>query len=771
MAPIIPIPSTRISDTLMRTSLLRQLQFDQRELFRVQSQISTGRRIAVPSEDAPAAQRAISLQRLIERKGQVSTNLETNLSFLTATDSALGSVSGLLSEVRGAALGVIDVTSTPEQREAVALEVDQAIQQLVDVGNQRFRDRYLFAGSQTTQQPFLVNGNVVEYRGNEEHLLSFSDIDLLFETNAHGQEVFGALSEEVVGTADLNPILTTNTPLSDLRDGQGVSVGSIAISDGITLTPTVIDISGASTIGDVAALLEANAPPGRTLTVDITSNGLSIELDAAGGGNLTVREVGAGTTAAELGILEETGVGTGPLSGSDLDPLLKLTTPLANILGSRAESVVRPTGADNDLTIEAVDRGAAFNGVTISFLAGGTAGSESAVYNAGAGTLEITIEDGVSTANQVIAAINAEGTFNAGLNAKLEANNDGTGTIQATLSDPQATGITAGGSGIEFDQSSGLVIENGGQTFNVSLASAVTVEDLLNTLNGSSAGVLAEINSTGDGLNIRSRLSGSDFSIGENGGTTATELGIRTLTRDTRLEDLNRKSGVHSASGDDFTIRRKDGVELNVDISGAETVGDVIDLINTHPLNLNPLTAVTAQLTAVGNGIDLVTSDVATTAEFAVIRNPASFAAVDLGLIPEGKNQSDPPVVGGGTETISGRDVNEQEVNGSFTALIRLRDALRENDRPEIERSIALLDDSILNLNFARADLGARQQSLEVLARRLEDEQVELQAALSTEIDTDLVEAIAGFTARQAAIAASQQTSAVILQTSLLDFL
>jgi len=773
MPPILPIPTTRISDSLTRSRLLSQLQSDQRELFRVQSQISTGRRISAPSEDAPAAQRAISLQRLLERKDQVQTNLGTNLSFLTATDSSLGGVSGLLSEIQGSALSVSDVTSSDAQRSAVAIEVDNAIQQLIDVGNQRFRGRFLFAGSQTTQQPFQAVGNVVQYQGNEEHLLSYSDIDVLFQTNLHGQEVFGGLSTGVQGTVDLNPILTADTRLTDLRAGSGISPGSIAIADGVTLTPQVIDISTATTLGDVADLIEANPPPGRTLTVNISATGLELQLDTAGGGNLTVREVGSGTTAAELGILEETGVGTGLLTGKDLDPKLRETTPLANILGVRAGTVIHPTGSNNDLVIEAAQRGPAQNGVTVTFVDGGpgTAGSEAAAYDSVAKTLIVTIEDGVSTANQINTAINNQGTFTAKLDTKLESSNDGTGTIQATTNDPLATGITAGGSGIEFDQSAGLVIENDGQTFTISLASAVTVEDLLNILNGSPAGVLAEINDSNNGIDLRSRLSGTDFSVGENGGATATQLGVRSFTRDTRLDELNHGVGVPSAAGQDFIIRRKDGQQLAIDVSGAATIGDVIDLINNHPDNQVPISAVTAQLASVGNGIELITSDTATTAQFAVLRDPASFAANALGLVPEGQDQSGPPTVGGGTETITGRDVNPQEVAGVFTALIRLRDALRGNNSQDIERSISLLDDSALQLNFSRAELGARQQGLEVLDQRLTDEKISLKQALSNEIDTDLAAAISNFTARQAAFQASLQTSSRILQTSLLDFL
>ena len=44
-----------VSDAFLRQKLLRQVQFDQYELFRIQNQISTGRRIERPSQDAPVA--------------------------------------------------------------------------------------------------------------------------------------------------------------------------------------------------------------------------------------------------------------------------------------------------------------------------------------------------------------------------------------------------------------------------------------------------------------------------------------------------------------------------------------------------------------------------------------------------------------------------------------------------------------------------------------------------------------------------------------------
>ena len=1004
MPRIIPIPSTRVSDVFVRQRLLTQIQSDQLDLFRIQNSISTGRRINLPSDDAPAALRAISLQSLLERKQQSQVNLQTNQSYLGATDTAIAGVSNLLASIRGTALSVSDSTSTDEQRNAAALEVSRTLDQLVDIGNHQFRGRYLFAGSSTTVRPFSSTGGTVEYHGNQKSLLSFSDVDLLFETNLPGDAVFGAISEPVRGSVDLNPVLTDATLISDLRGGKGISSGSVAISDG--LNTSIVDVSGAATIGDIARLLETQPPAGRVVTARVTATGLTVELDAGGGGNLTIKEVGGGTTAGELGILDTLGGSTGPIIGKDLDPRLNLTTSLNDILGVRARAYSQPAGASNNLIFEAAVPGPQFNGVTVTYVddsklqaaLGLTAGNEVAVfspnavaaraslvlsgpnndliltaaqagaafngvkidivndgnigdvanvsYNAGTKTLRIGIDDsdettintvigavntegtfsaardasaeinaaggvvptlavganvantrnsggdantlfvriqsGATTANQVIAAVNAQGTFAARID-RSEVGNNGNGSILDSFTDPSGAVVAAGGSGVVFDKDSGLRVTNGGKTSTVSFATAQTIEDVLNTLNGAGIGVLAGINESGTGIDVRSRDSGSDFSLGENGGTTATELGIRSFTAQTPLTELNHGRGVNTVAGDDFSIHRKDGVDFHVDVSAALTIGDVLNLINNNATNLAGPVPVVARLATFGNGIELVDDGPSGTDPLSVTALKFSEAAQDLGLVPVGSATSAPAtpgvaatatltvpgpnndlafsakgpgtlvngvkilfidtglgagnetvnydasgktltfnidlattkaddiinrilpanalansyfsaslvaadgapnngagllnlaatatIDGGVAETLTGTDPDPSEVSGVFTALARLRDALQKNDLREISRSIEILDDSTTTLNFSRAELGARQQSLDILHDRIDSETIDLKSALSLEIDADLPTTISDLTARQAAFEASLRISAQISKLSLLDFL
>ncbi len=768
---IVGIPNTRVSDLFMRLRLLEQIQQDQAGIFRLQTQLSTGQRFQTPSEEPVAAQRVMNFQRLLERKQQVRSNLATTQSYLSATDSILGQVSELVAEVRSAALGVMGTTSSDTQRQAVARQIEQALRQLIDMGNQNFRGRYVFAGSRTGSPPFSMQGqNLVRYEGNEAHVPSYVNLDLLADSNLHGNEVFGAISEPVRGSVDLDPVLTWDTRLADLRGGKGISPGSIAVSDGSDTK--IVDVSQAETIGDLARLLHANPPAGRTLTVEVTSQGLVLQLD---GGNLSVREVGGGTTAFELGIRNETGVGTAPLVGSDLDPVLRLNTPLDNILGSRARAVVRPALAGNDILFEAREPGAAYNGVEISFYDDNTVapGNEVVTYTPVPPALRINIASGQSRAIDVINAVNnavPPVPFTARLDP-LDAASGGEGTID--VSTPPA--MTSGGRGVAFDRTAGLQITNAGSTYVISLATAETIEDVLTILNGSGAGVLAELNAQGTGIDVRSRISGTGFSIGENGGQTATQLGLRTFTESTRLADLNFGRGVSDYQGTsplgnvDFRITRSDGVSFDIDVNGAQTVGDILDRINNHPVNVGTAPPLVARLAQFGNGIELVDAS-AGPGTLTVTRLNSSLAAVDLGLVPAGQ-ESASSTSPGPPYLLTGADVHLLEVDGFFTALARLIEGLERNDTWQVERAMQMLDRQTTELRFRQAELGARQQALDLLQRRLDDEEVELHSAISTDYDADITEVVTNLTARQLAYQASLKAAATMAQITLLDYL
>ncbi len=884
---------SRVSTMAVREQMQAQMQAGQTALAAIQRQLSTGERLRVPSDDLPAATRGMQLQRLLEQKAQMAVNLREATAFLDVTDATLNDSGNLLARARGLAVQAVDSTTDATQRDAIALELEAIVERFLQVANMRFQGRYLFAGSDPTVVPYEDLGGRIAFRGNEEQLRTFGDFNLLIDTNVSGADVFGGLSEEVRPDSDYNPVLRASTPLSELRGGSGVPLGSLRISDGAG--STVVDLAGAATVGDVARILADSAPPGRELTVDITPTGLVLQLDEAGGGNLTITEVDGGRTAAALGIRNETGTGTAPLVGEDLNPRLRVTTPISDMLGVKARALLRSPGRHNDIAIESKNVGAADNGYAIQLVndgllqaapglnpgneyvvyepnpvparaaltlsgsandivltantAGTTANGVSVEiqaaplggdlatvsYDSANKTLVVTIDDADQTRlGTLVAAINAQGMFtatpdnslgetydpaqpvsasDAGVVSGYTGNSGGDGNtffvhvsplgsqasnvvdalnasadfstrFDATLApldvttpslsgsgivDPDALTTTTSGTGEALDPS-GLIIFQDGQSFPVTLAGVETVDDLINAINDSGADVLVAINEAGTAIDVRSRVSGVDFSIGENGGRTAEQLGLRTLTRETRLDQLNYGRGVSTYGGPDLIIRRRDGVELSIDLTGAQTVGDVLDRINGHPNNLDPATAVVAKFVDFGNGIEIVDPNTAGPDTLQVRRQSPSQAAWDLGLIPTGQESLSGTAIGG-DQIVRGTDVRPLEAAGVFNTLLRLQRAVKEDDTAEIERLAGLLDSDLDRSSLQRALIGTRAQTVDALSTRLENERIEVQEVLSEKLDTDFADAISRLTAEQIALQATMEMIGRTFRLTLLDFI
>jgi flagellar hook-associated protein 3 FlgL len=153
-----------------------------------------------------------------------------------------------------------------------------------------------------------------------------------------------------------------------------------------------------------------------------------------------------------------------------------------------------------------------------------------------------------------------------------------------------------------------------------------------------------------------------------------------------------------------------------------------------------------------------------------VTKSTLSNAAMDLGLVPEGST-SNFSAAGGAEQTLAGRDVNPQETEGLFTALLRIQTGLQSNDLNQVQRAIEQLDKKVSDLNFARAELGARQQGLDLVKERQDSENIELQKVLSADYDADLAEVASNFSSLQASYTASLRATALIFQMSLLNYL
>lgn len=291
-------------------------------------------------------------------------------------------------------------------------------------------------------------------------------------------------------------------------------------------------------------------------------------------------------------------------------------------------------------------------------------------------------------------------------------------------------------------------VSNGTSTRDVDLSAVTTVRELMNEINGLEMGLRVEIARSGDRLNIVNELSGAQVSIGEvMGGTTATELGIRSLAGSTQLADFNDGRGVSILSGSidpvtglpdpardlDFQVTLKDGRSFSVDLAGASTVQDVLDIVNAEASTAGILPAdFSASLAADGNGIEFADNTAGGT--FAVTALNGSFAAEHLGILGSTTGA-----------TFTGSDRAKVAVNSVFSHLTALRNALRANDTRGISLATEQLDGDINRLAQARAEAGVRARLVTRQTAREEDLRVQDTALKSELQDLDFTEAAIRF--------------------------
>jgi flagellin-like hook-associated protein FlgL len=320
-------------------------------------------------------------------------------------------------------------------------------------------------------------------------------------------------------------------------------------------------------------------------------------------------------------------------------------------------------------------------------------------------------------------------------------------------------------------------LQNAGQTRDLDLSAAQSVQDIVNLVKGLNLGIRVEIDPDGKRINFINELSGSParaMSVGEfGGGTTATELGVRSFTTDTLLSDFNGGVGVQIRTGSvdaitglpdpaadiDFTITVKDGRSFDVDLENVTTVQDVLDQINAAAAGAGITPAeFTAGLATNGNGLMLSDNTVGTTTS--VVAKNNSYAAVDLGIAGTFTSA-----------TFAGQDRATVAVESVFSHLAALRDALLANDERGISLATGKLDDDIERVASTRAGVGVRSQRVSDATTREEDLKLQDTSLKSQVQDLDYTEAAVRFTALQQQLQAALTTAARTNSLSLLDFL
>jgi flagellar hook-associated protein 3 FlgL len=158
----------RVSDKMTFKQSVHNMNKNRNDLLVYQNQAATQKRINKPSDDPLGAARVLESKTEIVGFDQFKRNILSAKEFVEFSEQSLGQVSDLLIRAKELAIDQADDAGNgPDSRRIVAAEIKQIYQQMVNVGNQRYGDRYVFGGHKSLTAPFDMSG---EYFGDDNEI-------------------------------------------------------------------------------------------------------------------------------------------------------------------------------------------------------------------------------------------------------------------------------------------------------------------------------------------------------------------------------------------------------------------------------------------------------------------------------------------------------------------------------------------------------------------------------------------------------------------------
>jgi flagellar hook-associated protein 3 FlgL len=204
----------RITDRLLVDKVLNNIQRNSQKLENIQTQVSTGRRIAVPSDDPTGTVRSLILRSADDEGQQNQQNLDLADGWLNSTDTALQDVNLIVQRARELTVQGANETLGPQETAALATEVDQLIDHALQLANTRNGDRYIFGGFNTKSPAFDLldlNGNPTttpggatswQYNGDNGSILRAVAPGVKLGVNVTGDRVFPQVFDVLMGIRD-----------------------------------------------------------------------------------------------------------------------------------------------------------------------------------------------------------------------------------------------------------------------------------------------------------------------------------------------------------------------------------------------------------------------------------------------------------------------------------------------------------------------------------------------------------------------------------------
>lgn len=201
--------------------LLNAIWETQQEQQTALEEMSTGKRVNVPSDDPGAAAAEVDNQTASAQVDQYTQNVTSVLGLMQASNSAISSVVEELNQAISIGTQGSDATMTTAQRQALAQQLQGVQASVLANANSTYEGNFVFAGTSSGAAPFAADSSSADgytYNGNSGVNSVGIGEDLNIQSNMPGNQLFMHSGADVLGS--LKQLYTA------LESGTGAEISS-----------------------------------------------------------------------------------------------------------------------------------------------------------------------------------------------------------------------------------------------------------------------------------------------------------------------------------------------------------------------------------------------------------------------------------------------------------------------------------------------------------------------------------------------------------------
>lgn len=228
----------RVTNSMLITNMLSNLNTNLNVMSRKQDELSTGKRVLFASDDPVAAAKIMKFKTDIADMTQYADNTQSAQSILDSNESSVAEMGNVLQRVRELTVQAANGTLTAADTQKIEEEIIQLRDHLISGGNSNFAGRYQFS-SHYTDKALLTSAGKYNIPITKEDLVNkpVSIVEIspkeYMPTGTHGLDLFGYVLDASA--------FTTNMP--DDTAVEGVSSKKPAVISAFDLT---VDYSSAT---------------------------------------------------------------------------------------------------------------------------------------------------------------------------------------------------------------------------------------------------------------------------------------------------------------------------------------------------------------------------------------------------------------------------------------------------------------------------------------------------------------------------------------------